>query len=123
MWCCASPEEGFHCWAGATIPVHDPMTGEAGPRGCRDGDEGWFLHVRRSHTRPAVDFLLHVGMLVREWGMKISDSDLDEQSKADPLPLLESLGKSAKWGCATTVLEAVAAIQWTGADLSFLPDA
>jgi DNA helicase-2/ATP-dependent DNA helicase PcrA len=63
---------------------------------------------------------LHLGMLVRAWGIEISDSDLDEQSKADPLLILESLGKNAKRGCATTVLGAVKAIQWTGTNFKFL---
>jgi DNA helicase-2/ATP-dependent DNA helicase PcrA len=63
---------------------------------------------------------LHLGMLVKAWGIEVNDHDLDEKCKADPLLLIESLVKGAKRGCATTVLEAVKAIQWTGADFKFL---
>ena len=62
---------------------------------------------------------LHLEILIKSWGIESGERGFDE-SQAEPLSLLELLGKLSKRGCAPTVLQAVKAIQWTGTDFKFL---
>jgi DNA helicase II / ATP-dependent DNA helicase PcrA len=49
------------------------------------------------------------------------DTDLSDQALAnDPLPLIRALAKRAQSGSAQAVMDAVAALQWTGDDFRFL---
>lgn len=64
---------------------------------------------------------LHLDMLARAWGAQKSAEDTSIPEGADdPLSLLQALADSSKDGCATSVLNAITALKWTGGDFKFI---
>jgi DNA helicase II / ATP-dependent DNA helicase PcrA len=63
---------------------------------------------------------LHLEMLAKAWGKPIAERNFNGRYKADPVSLIQSMAKDATQGFAPIVSEAIAAIEWTGADFRFL---
>jgi DNA helicase-2/ATP-dependent DNA helicase PcrA len=64
---------------------------------------------------------LHLGVLVKAWGVQIDETDLQSGTlRSDPLSLLQTLAKGSKKGCSDAVMDAIAAMRWTGDDFRFL---
>jgi DNA helicase-2/ATP-dependent DNA helicase PcrA len=61
---------------------------------------------------------LHLGILVREWG--IPSRDVMSGSVSDPLSLLAALVKKAQKGRAAAVIDAITALNWTTESFKFL---
>jgi DNA helicase-2/ATP-dependent DNA helicase PcrA len=64
---------------------------------------------------------LHLDILAKAWGAPMLAEDAPiPQDTDDPISLLKTLGNGARKGCAPTVLNAIAALKWTGDDFKFL---
>jgi len=64
---------------------------------------------------------LHLEMLAKAWGTHPPDpNDLTGESGKDPLSLVRTLVQEAREGFASTVLDAITAMRWTGDDFRFL---
>jgi ATP-dependent DNA helicase UvrD/PcrA len=60
---------------------------------------------------------LHLGMLAKAWGTKMAET---APVVDDPLSLIQTLAEGPKKGSPQPVLDAIAAMQWTGDDFRFL---
>ncbi len=60
---------------------------------------------------------LHLAILAKAWGAQMAESG---PVADDPLSLIRTLAKGAQKGCPQAVLDATAALQWTGDDFRFL---
>lgn len=64
---------------------------------------------------------LHLELLAKAWGTQPPDPNaLAGQSGKDPLSLIRTLVHEARKGFASTVLDAITAMRWTGDDFRFL---
>lgn len=64
---------------------------------------------------------LHLEILAKAWGaQKPAEDAPTPEDTHDPLSLLKAIASQARKGCAPTVLNAIAALKWTGDDFKFL---
>jgi DNA helicase-2/ATP-dependent DNA helicase PcrA len=64
---------------------------------------------------------LHFEILAKEWGAQTVAADTPNlQNTDDSMSLLKVLANEARKGCASTVLNAITTLKWTGDDFKFL---
>ena len=64
---------------------------------------------------------LHLGILVKEWGAQIDETDLLAGTRhGDPLSVIQTLAIKAQQGFAQAVMDAITAMRWTDNDFRFL---
>jgi len=64
---------------------------------------------------------LHLGILVKAWEVQMAEiNPMEETLGGDPLSLIQTLAKGARKGRAQVVMDAIAAMRWTGDDFRFL---